>query len=59
MFSTSLFPDQLTENLATAITISKLDEYTDDCNSEQFKSTMYAHQLHPSSTSTNNESNGR
>lgn len=55
MFSTSLFPDKSTENLATAMTISKLDEYTDDCNSEQFKSTMYAHQLYPTSTSKNTD----
>lgn len=57
MFSTSLFPDKPADNLTMDINISKLD--TDDCNSEQFKSTFYAHQLHASSSSKNTDSNDR
>jgi len=61
MFRTSLFLGEPVQRRATSINVPEIevDEYTDNYNSEHFKSTLFANQLDTNSTLKNAKSNKR
>lgn len=61
MFRTSLFLGKSVQRHVTSINVPEIEveEYTDNYNSEHFKSTLFANQLDDNSTFKNAENNKR
>lgn len=54
-----LFLDKPIDRLMTSMDFVEIDEYTDNDNSENCKSTLFAHQLETRSNLNDDESNAR
>ncbi|XP_022170967.1 interleukin-1 receptor-associated kinase 4-like [Myzus persicae] len=57
--ASKIMNDKPIDRLATSMDFLDIDEYTDNDNSENCKSTLFAHQLETRSTKNDDKSNGR